>query len=228
MRNDTNLPATITNNAVIDWSAADPYTALANSLSAPGMQGEALRFVKGKWLAGRGKDEEEAGGKVLIADLDNVMIGWRRWWDKKITDQVVGLVAESFRPPQRNALGDLDEAAWERDNNGNAKDPWSFGFYMRLVDPENADEAYAWAATSFGAKKAIADLIRAFTKQRKKEPTRCVPVVKLNGDHYRHKDYGRVDVPALEIVDWRSSDIAPAIPAWDGSDDADLNDDVPF
>jgi hypothetical protein len=224
----TNSLTTTTGSNLVDWSADDPFTALANSISAPGMQGEPLKFSKGRWLTGRGKDEEEAGGKILVADLDNLMIGWRRWFDKKITDQVVGLVAEKFRPPSRNDLGDLDESAWERDANGNAKDPWSLGLYLRLVDTES-EESFAWAATSFGAKKAIAELSRAFIKQRKKDPTRCVPVVKLEADFYRHKDYGRVDTPKLTIVDWRTSDnAAAAIPDPDGSDDADMGDTIPF
>ena len=114
MRNGTNLPATTTtSHAVVDWSADDPYTAIANSLSAPGMEGELIKFSKGRWLVGKDRDEHEVNGKTLVADLDNLMIGWRRWWDKKITDQVVGLVADNFRPPSRNAVGDLDESHWE-------------------------------------------------------------------------------------------------------------------
>jgi hypothetical protein len=155
------------------------------------------------------------------------MIGWRRWWDKKVTNQVVGLVADRFQPPQRKDLGDLDQDKWERDNSGNEKDPWQFGFFLRLVDPEN-DDAYAWAATSFGAKKAIGNLLGALAKQHKKDPTCCVPVVRLASDFYKHKDYGRVDTPKFEIVEWCASEMTPKLPAPDGSDESEMDDDIPF
>jgi hypothetical protein len=222
----------------------DPFSALAASLSAPGMQGEPLKFSKGRWFAGRSDAEQDVGGKLLIADLENLMTGWRRWWDKKITDQVVGMVADNFKPPQRNDLGDLENHDWERDSAGKPSDPWQFGFFLRLLDPDS-DEAFAWSATSNGARRAMGDLVNAFAKRRRKNPESCTPLVRLACDYYKHKDYGRVDVPKFEIVEWRASDSAPSLPAPDGSDDAprrhrgdpistgrprqvDMNDDIPF
>jgi hypothetical protein len=209
-------------NAVVNW-ADDPFATLANNMSA--QEGEYLKFAKNHWTSG--KDEEPMDGKELVADLTNLMIGCRRWENKKITDQHAGLVADGYRPPQRNDLGDLDESKWEVDANGKRKDRWVYGFYLQLVDPVTG-EAYVWTASSHGAKQEIGNFVRAFTKQRKKNPAYTVPVVKLASDYYRHKDYGRVDVPKLEIVDWRSSETVAAIPAPDGSDDAEMNDAIPF
>jgi hypothetical protein len=205
----------------------DPFAALAASLSQPGMQGEPLKFSKGRWFAGRTDAEQDVGGKMLIADLENLMTGWRRWWDKKITDQVVGLVVDNFKPPQRNDLGDLDESGWERDSAGKPSDPWQFGFFLRLVDPDS-EESFAWAATSNGARRAIGDLVSAFAKRRRKHPESCIPLVRLECDFYKHQSYGRVDVPKFEIVEWHASDTAPSLPAPDGSDDARMDDGIPF
>jgi hypothetical protein len=192
------------NTAVAEVNWADPFASLANSLSQPGMQGEPIKFSKGRWLAGRGTSETDASGKLLVADVENLMTGWRCWKDKRLTDQLVGLVAEGFKPPQRNELGDVDSSKWEIDSGGNATDPWQFGFYLRLTDPETEEAAFSWAATSHGAKRAIGDLARAYAGQLKKtHPYRCSPVVKLASDFYKHRDYGRVDTPKLEIVDLR-------------------------
>jgi hypothetical protein len=203
----------------------DPYAQLAASLAQPGMDCTQLKFSKGRWLAGR--DEQDAGGKLLLADLDNLMIGWRRWSDKRITDQAVGLVGEGFKPPRREDLGDMDDRQWERDSNGKPSDPWQFGFYIRLVDPET-EEAFAWSATSNGARRVVGDLLNAFVRRRRKHPEACTPLIRLAADFYKHKDFGRVDIPKLEIVEWRASDTPPSLPAPDGSDDAEMKDDIPF
>jgi hypothetical protein len=224
----TALTTRTNNTAVVSMDGDyDPFAALAASLSAPGMQGEPLKFSKGRWFAGRSDAEQDVGGKLLIADLENLMTGWRRWRDKRITDQMVGLVADNFKPPQRNDLGDLDERDWERDSAGKPSDPWQFGFFLRLVDPDS-EEAFAWSATSNGARRAMGDLVNAFARRRRKNPESCIPVVRLDSDFYRHKDFGRVDVPKFEIVEWRASDTAPSLPAPDGSDHARMDDDIPF
>jgi hypothetical protein len=223
----TALTARTNNTAVVSSDVHDPFAALAASLSQPGMQGEPLKFSKGRWFAGRSDAEQEVGSKILIADLENLMTGWRRWWDKRITDQVVGLVVDNFKPPQRNDLGDSDERDWERDSAGKPSDPWQFGFFLRLVDPDS-EEAFAWSATSNGARRAMGDLVNAFAKRRRKNPESCIPLVRLASDYYKHKDFGRVDVPKFEIVEWHATDAAPSLPATDGSDDGVMNDSIPF
>ena len=217
------VPATATSTSLVDWSQ-DPFEQIANTMAQTGTP---LKFSKGKWYRGYGNDERPADGMTLIADVQGIMVGWRCWKDRKIVDAAVGFVAENFKPPQRNDLGDLDESAWERDANGNPKDPWVFGFYIRLTDDDG--EAYVYSATSNGARRAVFDLIKEFTKRRKKDPAHCVPVVRLMADSYRHKDYGRIDTPKLAVIDWHDSGAAVAsIPSPDGSDDVEMGDTIPF
>lgn len=217
----------MTNELTTYSNGIDPFDALANSLSS-GLDGTFLKFSKGDWLIGKDRDEREINGKELIADLGNLQLGWRKWDNKRIAEQHIGPVAESYIPPQRNALGDLDDTLWERDDKGNPIDPWVFGLYMRLIDP-GTGEAFIWSATSGGAKKAVGKLTKEFSKQRKSNPQQCTPVVKLETDAYQHPKYGRVKVPLLTVVDWRANDVTPALPAPDGSDDAnDMDDDIPF
>jgi hypothetical protein len=202
----------------------DPFEQLANAMA---QAGKPLKFSKGRWLSGYGNEERSEDDVELIADVPGLMAGWRKWNDKKIVGTAIGSVADNYRPPQRKDLGDLDDAQWERDHNGQPKDPWSFGFYLRLINPDDGEE-YVYSATSDGARRAVCDLIKEFTRQRKKDPMHCAPVVKLATDFYRHKNYGRVDIPKLEVVEWRASDNAATPPGPEGSDDADLNDEVPF
>jgi hypothetical protein len=230
-----------TPTAVANWSP-DPFEQLAN---ATAQAGKPLKFSKGHWLSGYGNEERSEDGVRLIADVPGLMLGWRKWIGKKIVGTAIGSVADNYRPPQRNELGDLDDAQWERDHNGQPKDPWSFGFYLRLIGPDG--EEYVFSATSNGARRAVCDLVKEFTRRRKKDPVHCVPLVKLATDFYKHKTYGRIDVPKLQVVEWRAPDNAAntfsdgpsdpfgassldskQLPALDGSDDADINDEVPF
>jgi hypothetical protein len=212
----------------------DPYTEFASTLTQPGMDGEPLKFSKGRWLAGRGNDEYKADGKVLVADLENLMIGWRKWQDRRVTDQRVGLVAEGYKPPPRNSLGDLDDQHWERDTSGKAVDPWQLSFFLRLTD-EESEAAFAWTATSGGARRAVGELVNLFARRRRKHPEACTPLIRLAADFYRHQSYGRVDVPKLELVEWRATDQGLPLPDRFGGPDpistgrsADLDDSIPF
>src|SRR5262245_61913027 len=121
------LTTTSRGTDLVDWSNGDPFERLATALSQTGTP---LKFSKGRWFSGFGKDEESADGRVLAADMPGLMLGWRKWENRKIVNAAIGFVADNFRPPQRNDLGDLDESLWERDANGAPRDPWSFGFYL--------------------------------------------------------------------------------------------------
>ena len=59
----------------------------------------------------------------------------------------------------------------------------------------------------------------------KADPTKPVPIVKLQKDHYQHKSYGRIYTPVFEVVEWVSMDgtdegvqepDAPAVEAAEG------------
>jgi hypothetical protein len=224
----TNSLTTTTGTALVDRSL-DAFEQFANSMA---QIGTALKFSKGRWFAGYGADEKPADGITLVTDVHGLMVGWRKWQRvgtaMRVVDSALGHVADNFKAPSRNELGDLDESAWERGLDGSPKDPWSFGFFLTLVDPKD-DEVYVYAAISNGGRRAVADLVKAFTKQRKQDPAHCVPVVRLMADAYKHRDYGRIDIPKLEVVSWRSSDTTvAALPDPDGSDDADMGDTIPF
>jgi hypothetical protein len=218
-----NLPATTTGTAVVDRSQ-DPLEQFANSVA---QTGQPLKFSKGRWFTGFGDNEKPADGLQLVADVPAIMLGWRKWVNKKIVDARVGYIADGFRPAARHDLDDLDEQTWERNSRGDAQDPWSLGTFLRLTDDNGED--YIYAAVSKGGQKAIWNLLQAFVKRRKTNPECCTPVVALEADSYRHRDFGKVDTPKLTIVDWRACDnAAAAIPDPDGSDDAEMSDTIPF
>jgi hypothetical protein len=225
----TNSLTTTTGTHLVDRNL-DPFEQFANSIAQTGTP---LKFTKGRWHRGYSADEKPADGMTLIADLQGLMVGWRKWQRvdtvMRIVGSEVGYVADGYKAPSRNDLDDLDDSKWDRglQGIGTPKDPWSFGFYLALFDPKD-EEGYVYSAISNGGRRAVADLVKAFTRQRKKDPANCVPVVKLEAGFYKHREHGRIETPVLTIVDWRASDGVAAIPAPDGSDDADMGDTIPF
>src|SRR5215207_6542756 len=102
----------------------NPFLAYGNAVSRRSIVGDLLKFTRhGEWVAGQ--DEEEIPeGTRLIALMDELSVGWVKWANGRPAEQEMGLIAEGYRPPGRDKLGDHDEGLWECDDRGIARDPW--------------------------------------------------------------------------------------------------------
>jgi hypothetical protein len=213
------------NNELVTLPSAhsfDPFERIADEENT----GTILKFAKGEWIA----EDRVINGTRLIAEMDKLAIGWRKWIDGKIVDMNIGYAAEDFRPKARSELGDTDSNSWPLNTRGERNDPWQHGYYLRLSS-EDGDEIYAWAATSFGARKEVGTLTRAYANRRKRR-LGGLPIIVLGADTYRHKEFGKVDIPRLEGVGWTeaaptAAAIAPP-PKVVGHVVQDLDDSIPF
>jgi hypothetical protein len=100
----------------------------------------------------------------MLADMANLMVGWRKWSDNRIVDANIGLVAAGFVPKDRQKLGDLNKDEWACNNIGQPTDPWQFGYYLRLSAEDG--QVYTWSAASAGARRAVGDLTRQVIRKR--------------------------------------------------------------
>jgi hypothetical protein len=199
----------------------DPFAAYARA-AAP-HTGILLKFVKGKYLAGRDGDEVPIGTEFL-ADMEKLELGYVKWSDGRVVDSRVGLLAEGFQPPKRADLGDHDKAEWETGTDGQPRDPWAFSNALPLqrldVDDDDDDEQggqHTFVVSSKGGLSCIGELCKAYSEHRRQKPDE-LPVVALQSRSYQHaiKAYGRIDVPVLEVVGWEPrEDAAEALPAPD-------------
>lgn len=204
---------------------ADPFARHAENTRSTAIVGKLLKFAKGEWFSGQNNDPVPAGSK-FVANMDELLVGWIRWYDNKPTDHVMGRVVDAFQPPRRHELGDLDQNEWELDNSGQPRDPWQESNYLLLMSADDDNELYTFASGSKGGKNAIGALCLAFSKGRiehKKE----WPVVKISGSSYRHpnKQLGTISFPVFEIVGWVSKAsfeaVAKAAAAAEGGEEED-------
>jgi hypothetical protein len=188
----------MTNALTLQNNNSNPFEQVAQKE----VSGAILKFSKGDWEA----NGNLMNGAVLTANVIDLCHGWRKWVNAKIVDSDIGFVRNNFVPKQRNDLDAFDENEWPVGQDGKRSDPWVWGYYLRLEDENGA--AYIWTASSVGARGAIGDLSKKFARKR------ANPIIKLGSGSYKHATYGKVLIPALDVVGWDEVDGgAPALPA---------------
>lgn len=190
--------------AVAVQSGYDPYAAYGQEAASG--SGDFLKFSKGEWLKGQ-NDDEVALQTRLAANMAELSIGWIRWEDKKPVERRMGLLAHGYRPEQRNELGYADRDEWETDKDGKPQDPWSFTNELPVADPETGEQMTI-SMSSKGGIGAIGNLCKAYGKEYR-ERDGFVPIISLDRDSYKHKEYGKTYVPVLPIVDWVENGSVP-------------------
>jgi hypothetical protein len=181
-----------------DYFAAYASTMLANRI----IIGELLTFNKfGEYTAGRDRSPIKLGTK-LTAHVSQLLIGWIRWEDNRPAEQIMGLVAEGYRPPKRAELGHLDKAVWATNNDGVAQDPWQLTNYVIFSDPETG-VLYTFSTSSRGGTNAIGELVKTYSDHCRQVPGEY-PVVELSMGSYRHSNraYGEIRYPVFKVTGW--------------------------
>jgi hypothetical protein len=185
-------------NELVSYSEDDAYAAFARvgAVESQGF-GKVLKMEKdGSWVAGA--EKLPMANAVLLADMVNLLVGWRKWVDGKVEASDVGRVMAGFKARDRHELGDEDETLWPINKlSGKPADPWQEGYTLRLASEDG--ESFVYNAVSFGGRGAIGRLCEQFARRR------ANPLVKLTSAAYVHKLYGKTFNPVLEIVSWEDS-----------------------
>lgn len=175
----------------------DPYTSYAAQVVQ--QQGMFLTFKNGEFLAGQDNYELKIGTR-LAANVAGLMIGWRRWFGARVTDDRMELLSAQIPRPSRSSLGDNDPDLWEQDErNGTKRDPWQFTNTLQLVDAQG--EVYLFSTGSKGGLNAIGKLCKAYGLEYRQRPG-MVPIIELANDFYNHATYGKTYVPVFNLIDW--------------------------
>ena len=136
--------------AVASYGERDPFEVYADSIRPGYIVGKLLKFSKGDYLLGEGAEPVEQG-TVVVAAIDQLLIGSIRWENAKPAEHRMVRVASGQYPPLRHELGYLDRANWETDNDGKPRDPWQYSAYLpllvrnrRFVDVQHVEPRRAW------------------------------------------------------------------------------------
>lgn len=183
----------------------DPFASYGAEASSGG--GNYLKFSKGEWLLGQNGDEVELGRR-LVANMDELAIGWIRWSDGKPAERRMGMLVQGYKPEARDALGHTDQTEWDADEAGKPVDPWTFTNELPLADPETGEQM-TFSASSKGGIGGIGNLCKAYGKEYRQQGGK-VPVIELQRDSYIHPVYKKLYVPVLKIVSWIDNATVPA------------------
>ncbi|MEE8296202.1 MAG: hypothetical protein V3R26_00060 [Hyphomicrobium sp.] len=207
-----NLPATTT---------SDPFMAYGQQASA---EAAFLKFVRGEFTFGVNGEALPLGTR-LVANMDELQVGWIKWHNAAPVDQAMVRLAEKA-PPQRQHLDETDEELWELDDRGNRRDPWQFTNTLPLKDAASGDE-FVFTTASNGGKRSIGKLCKAYSTGRTENPGKLA-VVELQADHYKHKIYGKVYFPVFHLVGWVDEQTLIEGSETDIEDPENLSDSIPF
>lgn len=197
------LPANVANLA----------PALAQSVAAAGANntGESyMRFTKrGSWEFGAESIEVEEGSLWAINPAA-FMHGWIAW---KQGDTGGGPKGERMVPatqpmPEEHELPDVD-GVWSK----------CVAITLKCTDGEDEGVQVVWKTNSHGGRKAYSAVLQAVIAQIGEDPEHPVPVVALEADSYKHKEYGEIFTPDIQVKSWATMDGVAAAPAAEQVED---------
>lgn len=178
------------------------------SVTEPGSSnfiiGKMLKYIDRVYVVE--KTEELPKDSLLVAI--NVVTAWVEWRNGK---PVAYRVTEPGQlHPDREDLGDRDEATWELGLDGQPADPWHDTRYLHLIDPLTGRD-YTFITDTVGGRLAIGDLKRQIGNVRHARPG-AVPLVKPGSTTMR-TNYGPRPRPDFIVVEWRGGlkDEEPAL-----------------
>jgi hypothetical protein len=146
----------------------------------------------GRWVSGKEEVELEPGALWAINPAA-LYLGFVAWADGTKLGEEMRLVTQPLL--QRHELPDVG-AQW------NAQ----MGMQLVCLTGEDEGEQVQYVNSSKGAMSAFEAVLDAILARARKGETELVPLVRLGVDSYRHKKYGRVFVPVINIDQWAGAD----------------------
>jgi hypothetical protein len=192
----SNDPATISN---------DGWVEAASDNDEQTMRGDLLRFTDWRWTAGKERRQLPRGTKLVAV---STAAAWVRWFGNKPIETVWRKPGRKL--PDREDLSFTDEAQWDIGPDGEPRDPWQNTRYVYLIDPKTA-EAFTFSTSSWGGRRAVADLGDQITRTRAVHAD-AVPLVELDAAEMPTK-HGLKSKPVFKIVAWRTADQNKEVPA---------------
>jgi hypothetical protein len=217
------VPAAST--AVAATDARSSVQKYLDEVAPANIVGRLIKFSKeGKFITS--DDDEPINGDLnFIVLADQTLIGWIKFnGEGELPDRRMGLLYDGFVMPQRQELGDDNEAEWELGLDGRPADPWQHHMYL-VMQRVDTGGMFTFATPSKTGRRAVGNLLRHYNTMQRKHPD-MYPVVQLKTGGYQHRDdrVGWVNTPMFVVTGRTSKDDASKPAPLE----EDMNDDVPF
>lgn len=173
-------------------------SALASAKTA--LMGKALlRLTKtGQWVFGA--DSDEYDGTPLVANPASFASGYVAWYQgQKEGEHMQPLSMGPVDPQSLEPVksGTVPPGAKEVSGRG-----WENQFSLELVSRHDTPVHLLYATAAVGGTRALLTLAGDIAYAIIEDPRRSYPLIKLGVDSYKHKQYGTVFTPLLEITGW--------------------------
>jgi hypothetical protein len=184
-----------------------------------------VKFNSGGYIADK---TENLPPRTTVVVLD-IVTAWVKWQNGKPIEHRITYPGQV--QPDRDDLGDRDEALWELGLNGELTDCWKDTRYVRLVDPQSGAD-FTFVTDTFGGRMAVGELKSQVSNVRYAHPV-ALPIVQL-GTTQMKTDYGPKPRPQFKVVGCRNKDdttsVAPATrPAiTDQREPTSYDDEIPI
>jgi len=162
------------------------------------LRGTLLKFADSNWTRGKEAEPVKRGTQLVAI---GTAAAWARWQNGKPVEY--RMREPGTKMPEREELGDLDQAQWELGPDGKTKrDPWQNTRFVYLVDPDTA-EAFTFSTSSWGGREAVINLGDAIARMRMAHPN-AMPIVALEAAPMITR-YGRKSKPTFKIIGWKAT-----------------------
>jgi hypothetical protein len=211
MTNDDNAPrdifgelipvSTSSDNLALADEIAAGLGNVALSISSAGVGG-GLPFLsiskQGFWHYGAENIKVEPNATLAI-DLRSVRHGYVAWVDGRSNERMVA--ANEPLPP----VTELPNLGAD----------WALAISMEMVilNGEDAGVKVLYKNNSLSGRKAVLGLIEKVKRQVKLDPSKPIPIIKLDTDGYDHKKYGEIITPVFTLVGYTDGRSGPSAPA---------------
>lgn len=174
-----------------------------------------LKFTKqSEWVWG-GEENEIEDTAELAANMPSYSKGFIVYDEGTPIDEVMEPIA-SGRQVNKSDLDDHGTA--EGDENG-----WKAQTSIELKLLSDGTEL-RYSTTSRGGRIALSNLARNFASRVRQGEKDLVPIVQLSGDSYKHKKYGTVVTPVIEIIKWANEETLMNVDFDAANDDSPIPD----
>lgn len=165
-----------------------------------------LRLGKGGYFIYGQDDIEVEPDSLWALNPASLKHGYACWGD----GELLGEVMVPFNQPLP-ALAELP----------NYGEKWGqqIAVQLQCLTGEDKGVVVNYKGTSLGLRNAMRELINELIVQLQSDPQNCVPVIAFEVDSYKHKTYGKVFTPVLNIERWISYDGEESPPDADAKED---------